>query len=150
MEVNLINKFLIKKKYSILDCFISENVNYLKNDIDLIHSYLIKNNYMMFCCNFNKKITNKKKFLFSLVKINKPNHLIKSIMCAYLIYFFILAKIDQKIYLANENIRKQINVDENEILIEKLIISSNKLSFKTINFSLFFDESTFIIENHLN
>lgn len=128
-----------------------KNINSLKNDINLIHNFLIKSNYMMYSSIFNKKILIKKKFVYNLVKVNKLNYMTKSIISAYLIYFFILAKIDEKIYSVNENIRNEINVTENQILIENLILSANELSFKTINFRLFFDDKiNFAIENHLN
>ena len=140
MEIKLVNIFLIKKKYSILNNFVLENINYIYNNIDLIYNFLIKNNYMMYSVNFNKKINTKKKFLFNIIKLKKQNFLTKSIISAYLIYFFIIAKIDQKIYFANENIRKKINIVENENLIENLIMSANNLNFKTIDFNRFFSK----------
>lgn len=152
MEVNLINSFLIKKKYSILNCFILENISYLTNDIDLIHNFLIKSNYMMFCCNLNSKIEKKKIFLFNLIRMKKRNSLLNSIISAYIVYFYIIAKINQDIFISNENIRNNIDIEINESKISELILSANKLNFKTINFSTFFGDNNniFMIENHLN
>lgn len=84
--------------------------------------------------------------------MKKRNSLLNSIISAYIVYFYIIAKINQEIFLSNENIRNNIDIEINENKISELILSANKLNFKTINFSKFFGDNNniFMIENHLS
>ena len=143
---------LRKKKFSYLNNFITENIKSLSNDIKFINSFLIKNKYMMFSCELNNKISNKKKILFNFIK-DKKNIFTKSITISYIIYFYLLAKIDEKIYIVNEKIRLNINIKDNEYLINNLIEFAINLKLSHINYDLFFKDnfkSNNIIESHLN